>query len=108
MVHVVTEETFESEVLKSDIPVIVDFWAQWCGPCKMMAPIFEDLSKDYEGKLTFAKFDVDAGENIPGELGIMSIPTLVLFSKGKEVERFVGALPKDRMKAMIDEMLKKA
>lgn len=107
MVNEVSEADFPNEVLKSSTPVVVDFWAQWCGPCKMLGPIFEELSKDYKDKVKFVKFNVDMGESVPGEYGVMSIPTLIMFHKGKEVERVIGALPKDRLKSVIDSMLKK-
>ena len=107
MVLELSEETFESEVKKSDLPVLVDFWANWCGPCKMLAPVFEQLSGEYEGKLKFTKFDVDKATTTPQDLGVMSIPTLVVFNKGEEVDRLVGALPKAQLKQKIDEILSK-
>jgi thioredoxin 1 len=105
MVTAVTDANFDAEVLKSPTPVLVDFWADWCGPCKMLAPIFSDLSNEYKGKLKFVKLDVDSNERA-GEFGVMSIPTMILFHKGKEVDRMVGALPKDRLKAQFDSWLK--
>lgn len=89
IVHV-TDENFESEVVKSDIPVIVDFFADWCGPCKMMGPIFEEVSAKFEGKVKFVKLNVDEAQNSAGTYGVMSIPTLISFKDGKAVETMVG------------------
>ena len=100
-----TKDNFDEEVIKSDLPVIVDFWAEWCGPCKMLGPIFEEISKDYEGRLKFAKLNTEHEPEIPGQLGIMGIPTMILFKGGKEIGRLVGALPKEALKAKIDELL---
>lgn len=100
----VTDATFENEVLKSDLPVLVDFWASWCGPCKMMNPVIEELSKDYEGKVKVAKMNVEENQ-IPGSLGVMSIPTFALFKDGKPVKAFAGARPKQAMKELIDEAI---
>ena len=98
---------FEKEVKKSATPVIIDFWAEWCGPCRMMAPVFEELSKDYAGKLKFAKLDTESHPDLAGEFDISGIPTLVIASKGKEVDRIVGFAPKQVLKAKIDSILKK-
>lgn len=85
-----TDENFKEVVQKSELPVLVDFWADWCGPCKMIAPEVEKLADEYQGKMAVYKLDVDECKAIPGELGVMSIPTLSLFIDGKEVERAVG------------------
>ena len=97
-----SDATFEQDVLKSALPVIVDFWAPWCGPCKMMAPIFEELAQEYVGKVTFVKLNTDDNMNTPGTLGIRGIPTLILFSAGAEVTRMVGFSPKQVLKSKLD------
>jgi thioredoxin 1 len=93
----VSDETFESDVLDSAEPVLVDFWAEWCGPCKMIAPIVEDLASEYDGKMKVAKLDADENPSIMQTLGIMGIPTLILFKDGQPVERITGYMPKDRL-----------
>lgn len=93
----VSDETFESDVLDSAEPVLVDFWAEWCGPCKMIAPIVDDLANEYEGQLKVAKLDADENPSIMQTLGIMGIPTLILFKDGQPVERITGYMPKDRL-----------
>ncbi len=103
-----TAEHFEKDVEKSKLPVFVDFWADWCGPCRLIGPIFEDLSKDYAGKVSFMKLNVDEESDLASQFGVMSIPTLIVFSKGKEIERFVGAMNKATLKAKLDEALKQA
>jgi thioredoxin 1 len=102
----VNEKNWREEVLESDIPVIVDFWAEWCPPCRMIAPVFEELSKEYKGKLKFAKLDTDKNQTIAVKYGVMSIPTLSIFHKGRPVERIVGAVPKDHLKSKIDSVLR--
>ncbi|MBC7241128.1 MAG: thioredoxin [Anaerolineae bacterium] len=93
----VTDATFEAEVLKADLPVLVDFWAAWCGPCKMIAPIVEELAKDYAGKIKVCKLNVDENNQTAAQFGIMSIPTLMLFKGGKPVERLIGYMPKAKL-----------
>src|SRR4249920_1725241 len=93
----VTDDTFEPEVLKSDTPVLVDFWAEWCGPCKMIAPVVDELAKKYEGKLLIGKMDVDANGQVPGMFDIQGIPTLILFKNGQPVQHIVGYKTKDQL-----------
>jgi thioredoxin 1 len=102
---VVTDTSFKQEVLDSDVPVLVDFWASWCSPCKMIAPIVEELAGEYEGRVKVAKVDVDANPITPGMFGIMSIPTLMVFRGGKAEERIVGYQPKQSLKAKLDAVL---
>jgi len=90
----ITDANFEQEVLKSDKPVLVDFWAVWCGPCKMIAPVVEELAREYDGKLKVGKVDVDNNPQVSMQLGIRSIPTLMVFKNGKVVEQIIGAVPK--------------
>ncbi len=104
----VTEQTFEAEVLKSSTPVLVDFWAAWCGPCKMIAPIVEELAGEYEGKLAVRKLDVDENGGIAARYSIMSIPTLGIFRAGQLIERIVGYMPKEQLKKRIDSVLASA
>ena len=101
----VTEQTFDSEVIKSSVPVLVDFWATWCGPCKMIAPIVEDLAGEYQGKLKVVKLDVDENSGVAAKYSVMSIPTLGIFSKGELIERIVGYMPKEQLKKRIDAAL---
>jgi thioredoxin 1 len=98
-----TEESFEQEVLKATIPVLVDFWAAWCGPCKMIAPMVEELATEYEGKLKIGKVDVDNHQKIAMQYGIRSIPTLLMFKGGKVVEQIIGAAPK---KTLVEKLSK--
>jgi thioredoxin 1 len=100
----VGDQDFETNVLKSDIPVIVDFWAAWCGPCRAIAPVFERLSEEYQGKLKFAKMDIDANGLTPSKLGIQAIPTLMIFKDGQVIGRMVGPQP-TRLKNEIDRVL---
>jgi len=107
MVQELTEESFQKEVLESDLPVIVDFWASWCGPCKMMAPVFEEISKEYEGKLKFAKISTEDYPNAAGQNMVTGIPCLIIFNKGEEADRIVGFMMKPQLKQKIDAILSK-
>ena len=102
---VVSDTDFDEKVLKSDLPVLVDFWADWCMPCKMIAPIVEELSQEYNGKLDFAKLDVDSNPNTAMSYGVRSIPTLLIFKGGKPIDQIVGAVPKGVLKKKIDSAL---
>lgn len=101
-----TDATFEQEVLQSEQPVLVDFWAAWCGPCKAIAPVLDELAGQYEGKATIAKMDVDENQAIPAQFGIRSIPTLIMFKGGKPVATLAGARPKAQLAEFIDQHLK--
>ena len=100
-----SDENFQSQVIESELPVLVDFWAPWCGPCRMLSPIVEELSKDYEGRVLFAKMNTDECPATPGQYGIMSIPSLLLFKDGKLVDRAVGMRPKKALQEWIDGAL---
>ena len=101
-IKTISDTSFDAAVLKSDKPVLVDFWATWCGPCKMVAPIFDEVSKEYAGKVTFAKMDVDSNQATPARFGIRGIPTLILFKNGTVAAQKVGALSKSQLIAFID------
>ncbi len=101
----VTEDNWEDQVLNSDIPVLVDFWAEWCGPCKMIAPAVHELALEYDGKLSVGKLDVDSSPNIAMKYGIRSIPALIFFKNGEAVHTIVGAQPKGKIKNEIDSVL---
>ena len=102
----ISDASFEADVLQSTQPVLVDYWAEWCGPCKMIAPILDEMATAYSGKLQITKMNVDENREIPGKFGIRGIPTLMLFKDGKLAATKVGALSKSQMAAFIDENLK--
>ena len=101
----VSEATFDQEVIAAELPVLVDFWAEWCGPCKMIAPILDDIAGEYAGRLKVCKVDVDANPGIPEKFGIRGIPTLIIFKDGNAVETKVGALSKSQLSQFIDSCL---
>ncbi|MBN7798248.1 thioredoxin TrxA [Parahaliea mediterranea] len=104
IVHV-TDASFDDEVLKSDLPVLVDFWAEWCGPCKMIAPVLDEIASEYDGKLKVCKVDVDANPDIPPKFGIRGIPTLIVFKNGNAEATKVGALSKSQLADFVQEVL---
>ncbi len=104
-VEVITDNEFQNRVLEAENPVVVDFWAPWCGPCRMVSPIVEELSNEYSGKVRFAKMNTDDNEATATQFGIWSIPTLIIFKDGKEVNRLVGFAPKEQLKRQIDRSL---
>jgi thioredoxin len=101
-----TDANFEQEVLKSEIPVLIDFWAVWCGPCKMIAPTVAELATEYEGKVKVGKLDIDNNQEVAVKYGIRSIPTILIFKEGKIVDQIVGAVPKANIVAKLNEHLK--
>jgi len=104
----VSDATFESDVLKSNGPVLVDYWAEWCGPCKMIAPILDEVAGEYKGRLTIAKLNVDENQAVPAKYGIRGIPTLMLFKNGAVADTKVGALSKSQLTAFLDRNLQAA
>ncbi|MEZ4567864.1 MAG: thioredoxin [Desulfobacterales bacterium] len=101
----VSDSTFDSDVLKSDIPVLVDFWAPWCGPCKAIGPVIEEISKEYDGKVKFLKCNVDDNPVTPGNYGIRAIPTLLLFKDGQKLDQIVGMVDKSKIADALNKSL---
>lgn len=104
-IRVLDDASFNDFITGATAPVLVDFWAEWCGPCKMIAPVLEEVAADYEGKVIVAKVNVDQNKGTPGALGINSIPTLIIFKGGKEAERSIGFKTKKELKALVDKYL---
>ena len=101
----VTASNFDAEVMKSTVPVVADFWAEWCGPCKMIAPVLKDLARDYKDKIKIAKIDVDAEGELAQQFNIVSIPTILVFNKGQVVKQQIGAVPRQALEKMIKEVI---
>jgi len=101
----VTSGNFDAEVIKSTIPVVADFWAEWCGPCKMIAPVLKELGREYKDKIKIAKIDVDAEGELAQQFNIVSIPTILVFSKGQVVKQQIGAVPRQALEKMIKEVI---
>jgi thioredoxin 1 len=99
------DTNFENDVLKSEIPVIVDFWAEWCGPCKLLLPVFEEISEKYKGKIKFVKINIDDSPEVPSKYGVRGIPNLIMFKNGKNIDSKVGAIPKNSLEEWLDSHL---
>ncbi len=104
LIHV-DDKNFSTEVLKAELPVLVDFWATWCGPCRTIGPIVEDLAKEFMGRVKVAKLNIDENPGTPSQYGVRGIPTLILFKAGKIIDQIVGAVPKARLVAMVEKAL---
>ena len=104
-VHEFTDQNFDSDVSQSNIPVLIDFWATWCGPCKAIAPVIDEIAGEYNGKVKVGKVDVDQNQNTAMKYGVRSIPTLLIIKDGKVVNQIVGAVPKGNITAMLDEII---
>lgn len=107
-IKTVTDASFSEDVLNSGDTVLIDFWAEWCGPCKQIAPALEEIAGEYEGKITIAKVNIDENPETPGKYGVRGIPTLMIFSGGEHIATRVGAAPKSQLAAWVDEVLKEA
>lgn len=104
-VVVLTDANFDAEVLKSNVPVLVDFWAAWCGPCKQLAPVIDELAKEYKGKVKIGKLDTEENTSTPAKFGITAIPTIILFKNGQSVNKMVGVKSRKDLKAAVDAQL---
>ena len=105
LVNEFTDQNFEKDVLQADVPVLIDFWATWCGPCKAIAPVIEEIAAEYENKVKVGKVDVDQNQNTAMQFGVRSIPTLLLIRNGKVANQIVGAVPKENITKVLDEAL---
>lgn len=101
----ISDDSFQNDVIGADVPVLVDFWAEWCGPCKMIGPALEEISEELDGKVVIAKHNIDDHPEMPGKLGVRGIPTMILFKNGEAVATKVGAAPKSQLKAWIEQQL---
>ncbi len=106
MALVLTTENFEQEVIKSDVPVLVDFWAQWCGPCRILTPLIDELANEFEGKVKICKLNIDEAHDIATRYGVMSIPTVMIFNNGQVVGESVGVVPKEKLVSMFSSFIK--
>ena len=104
----ITKDAFEKDVLHSKTPVLVDFWAPWCGPCRIVGPVLEKISSEYNGKLVFAKFNVDEGQEIAAKFDVRGIPCMIIFKDGNELNRIIGAYPEAQLRSKIDSILASA
>ena len=105
LVYEFTDQNFENDVLQADVPVLIDFWATWCGPCRAIAPVIEEIADEYENKVKVGKVDVDQNQNTAMQFGVRSIPTLLLIKNGKVTNQIVGAVPKENITKVLDESL---
>ena len=105
LIKTVTDANFEAEVLQSDVPVLVDYWAAWCGPCKMIAPLLDEAAQTFEGRVTIAKLNVDENPDVPAKYGVRGIPTLMLFKNGEAAVTKVGAMSKSQLNSFLEESL---